>query len=104
MIPLTETSRIRLLPESAMKISPALSTERPAGDHNCALTADPPSPEYPALEFPATCTRTPLLVNLNTQFVLVKYAFPLLSVATFCGAPIDASVATFGVGGAAPPA
>ena len=45
------TSWIRLLDESAIKMSPAASVEMPFGASNRAEVAAPPSPEWP--EVPA---------------------------------------------------
>ena len=41
------TSRMRLLPKSAITTSPALSTATPVSSHSEAEVAGPPSPAYP---------------------------------------------------------
>jgi hypothetical protein len=104
MIPLAEILRTRAFPLSPTKISPAASTAMPVGLLSCALTAGPPSPEYPALEVPATSVSIALFSSLKTQLEALKYTFPALSVAIPEIPPSGTVVAATGLGKGAPPA
>ena len=42
------------------------------GWFNCALTAGPPSPEYPTRELPANRDMLPLVLSLKTALPLLK--------------------------------
>src|ERR1035441_2764037 len=53
------TSRIRLLPVSAMYRLPAGSTATPPGSLSAAPMAGPPSPQNPVYPFPATVMIVP---------------------------------------------
>src|ERR1019366_2526671 len=60
MMPLADTFRIRLFLESAMKRFPEASAAIPRGSYNDSEVAAPPSPEKPAVPFPATVVMMPL--------------------------------------------
>src|SRR5208282_462593 len=77
----TPTSRIRLLPESAMKMFPDPSTKTPSGKFSCALVAGPPSPQDVVEDGHATPVPATVLMSLaakptggvQTTAVLVQY-------------------------------
>src|SRR5579885_2299281 len=83
---------------------PEESIAMPWGVFSCARVARPPSPENPALEFPATTVNAPLGLTLKTAWDALKYRLPAESVATRLGCPMAAAVAATGVAGGAPPA
>src|SRR5512142_702147 len=83
---------------------PLLSTATATGELNCALMANPPSPEYPALLLPAMRVMTPFGSSLKMHSDAAKKMLPEESAATAEGHVKEAFVPTAGVGGGAPPA
>ena len=59
------TSRIRLLPESAMNRSPAESSAMAVIPLNCAFLAGPPSPPLPAAPVPAKVMMLPVAATTS---------------------------------------
>lgn len=56
------TSRIRLVPTSAITRLPFASVATPSGALSPALVAGPPSPEYPSVPLPATVYTSPAVI------------------------------------------
>src|ERR1019366_7246980 len=88
IVPLTETFRTRLPPNSVTYRLPAASKAKPNGAFNCALAAAPPSPVDPAVPVPAKVVIVPVDATLRTRLLALSaiYTFPSLSTATPSGA------------------
>ena len=69
IMPLGETSRIRLLLESAMRTFPNASTATPNGKSSDANVAGPPSPEKPTLPLPAIVAMIPLAETFRIRLL-----------------------------------
>ena len=72
MVPLAAIRRTTEASRSATNRLPAASTAMPMGEFNCAATAAPLSPEFPARALPATRVSVPPASTLNTECKLLK--------------------------------
>src|SRR4029453_4796333 len=66
------TWRMRWLPVSAMKMSPASSTTTPQGESRRAAGAAPSSPDAPATPIPATVEIVPDVFTLRMEWLAVS--------------------------------